>query len=178
MRQGTKPADLLEVRALPRDRSRGILRFGEITVPCALGRSGVVTRKKEGDGATPRGTFELLQVFYRPDKGLPPTTRLPLEPITPRSGWCDDPGHRLYNRPVELPFDAGHEKMWRDDRLYDVVVVLDCNLFPAVKGRGSAIFFHIAREDYRPTEGCIAVSPAHMRLVLASVRPGAVMTVL
>ncbi|WP_305986721.1 L,D-transpeptidase [Roseibium sp. MMSF_3544] len=172
-----KPAETLEVRASPRERTRGILRLGSITVPCALGRSGIVTRKKEGDGATPAGTFELIHVYYRPDKGLPPKTKLPAEPLTPLSGWCDDPGHRLYNRPVTLPFPAGHEKMWRDDRLYDVVVVLDCNMFPAVKGKGSAIFFHIARETYSPTEGCVAVSPEHMQLLLEMTGPGARMSI-
>lgn len=177
MTQFQKPADILEVRARPRDKTKGILKLGQITVPCALGRSGIRCRKKEGDGATPAGRFELLHVYYRPDKGLPPPTQLPLEPLTPLSGWCDDPRHRLYNRPVELPFSASHEKMWRDDRLYDVVVVLDCNISPAVKGKGSAIFFHIAREDYRPTEGCVAIAPEHMRLMLAKTGPGAVMEI-
>jgi L,D-peptidoglycan transpeptidase YkuD (ErfK/YbiS/YcfS/YnhG family) len=151
--------------------------MGGITVPCALGRSGILIRKKEGDGGTPAGRFELLHVYYRPDKGLPPATTLPLEALTPNSGWCDDPAHPRYNRPVRLPFAAGHEKMWRQDRLYDVVVVLDCNIDPAVKGKGSAIFFHIAREDYRPTEGCVAVSPQHMRLILANIGPGAEMVI-
>ena len=172
-----KPADILEVHALPRDKTKGLLRLGEITVPCALGRSGIVTRKKEGDGGTPVGRFELLHVYYRPDRGVPPPTQLPREPLTPLSGWCDDPKHRLYNRPVTLPFAAGHEKMWRDDRLYDVVVVLDCNISPAVKGKGSAIFFHIARENYSPTKGCVAVSPEHMRLLLQCSGLGAVMEI-
>ncbi len=168
---------MLEVRASPRDRTRGIVNFGGITVPCALGRSGIVTRKKEGDGGTPPGRFELLHVYYRPDRGLPPATQLPLEPLTPASGWCDDPRHRLYNRPVKLPFLHGHETMWREDRLYDIVVVLDCNMYPAVKGRGSAIFFHIAREGYTPTEGCVAVAPRHMRLLLARTGRGAEMVI-
>ncbi|MBO6894047.1 MAG: L,D-transpeptidase family protein [Roseibium sp.] len=172
-----KTADCLDVRALPRDRIRGILQFGQITVPCALGRSGIVSRKAEGDGATPTGRFELLHVYYRPDRGLPPPTVLPMTPLTPDAGWCDDPRHRLYNRPVSLPFAASHEKMWREDRLYDIVVVLDCNMYPAVKGKGSAIFFHIAREDYRPTEGCVAIAPEHMRLLLSKVGPGAEMKI-
>lgn len=134
-------------------------------------------RKREGDGGTPVGRFELLHVYYRPDRGLPPATLLPTEPLTPASGWCDDPGHRLYNRPVQLPFSASHEKMWRDDRLYDIVVVLDCNLNPAVKGQGSAIFFHVARPGYSPTEGCVAVSPEHMRLILQNIGLGAEMVI-
>ncbi len=172
-----KSARKLEVHASPLDRRRGVLRLGEITVPCALGRSGIIVRKREGDGGTPAGRFALLHVYYRPDRGLPPATLLPAEPLSPTSGWCDDPGHRRYNRPVQLPFPASHEKMWRDDRLYDIVVVLDCNLDPAVKGKGSAIFFHIAREGYSPTEGCVAVSPEHMRLILQNVSLGAEMVI-
>ncbi len=167
----------LEVRQLPWLKTRGVLTFGGITVPCALGRSGVTHAKREGDGATPAGTFELLNVYYRADRQPRPRTALPLEALARQDGWCDDPGHPRYNRPVELPFAASHEKMWRDDRLYDIVVVLDCNMYPAAPGRGSAIFFHIAREDYTPTEGCIAVSPEHIRLILAQVSVGAVMTV-
>ncbi|MEP3045402.1 MAG: L,D-transpeptidase family protein [Roseibium sp.] len=172
-----KSADNLDVRALTRDKTKGILRFGSITVPCALGRSGLVCRKREGDGGTPIGDFGLLQVFYRRDRGLRPRTVLPIEALTQHSGWCDDPKQLRYNRPVKLPFAASHEKMWRDDRLYDIVVVLDCNMHPAIKGQGSAIFFHIAREDYRPTEGCVAVSPEHMRLLLSKITPGCRMVI-
>jgi L,D-peptidoglycan transpeptidase YkuD (ErfK/YbiS/YcfS/YnhG family) len=172
-----KNGKCLAVRALPSCRTRGILTFGAITVPCALGRSGVTRLKHEGDGATPIGTYELLNVYYRADRIRRPGTGLPVEAIAPDDGWCDAPGHPRYNRPVDLPFEASHEKMWREDRLYDIVVVLDCNMHPAVPGKGSAIFFHIAREDYRPTEGCIAVAPEHMRLILAEVRVGDCMRV-
>lgn len=167
-----KVAQCLEVRQFPWASSRGQLRFGAITVPCALGRSGVTRFKREGDGATPLGAFELLNVYYRVDRGRRPLTELPVEALAPNDGWCDDPAHPRYNRPVELPLAASHEKMWRDDRLYDIVVVLDCNMHPAVPGKGSAIFFHIAREAYTPTEGCVAVSPAHMRLILSKVKTG------
>jgi len=177
METAKKSKDMLVVRALARDRTKGVLHLGAITVPCALGRSGIVMRKREGDGATPAGRFRLLHVYFRPDRGRPPTTILPIRPLTERAGWCDDPAHPLYNRPVALPFAASHENMWRADRLYDIVVVLDCNIAPAVRGRGSAIFFHIAREDYRPTEGCVAVSPEHMRMVLSRLRAGADMEI-
>ncbi|WP_420412902.1 L,D-transpeptidase family protein [Roseibium sp.] len=172
-----KLAEILEVHALPRDRTKGVLSCGPITVPCALGRSGVIARKREGDGATPLGSFEVLHVYYRGDRGPRPQSLLPVEALRPNMGWCDDPHHRCYNRSVDLPFAASHEKMWRDDRLYDIVVVLDCNMSPPVKGQGSAIFFHIAREDYRPTEGCVAVSPQHMRLILSKIAPGCQMVV-
>jgi len=168
---------LIDVRALSARNTRGVLQLGAITFPCALGRSGITWSKREGDGATPVGTYELLSVFYRSDRGRRPRTGLPVDPIQPDDGWCDDPAHPRYNRLVGLPFQGSHERMWRDDRLYDIVVVLDCNYAPAVRGRGSAIFFHIAREDYRPTEGCVAIAPNHMRLVLETIRPGAVMRI-
>lgn len=162
----------LEVRHSVREITRGTLSFGPITVPCALGRSGTIRMKREGDGATPLGVFQLLKIYYRADRMPRPRTVLPVEAIRPLLGWCDDPGHPRYNRPVDLPVSASHERMWREDRLYDIVVILDCNMRPAISGQGSAIFFHIAREDYRPTEGCVAVAPEHMRLILSKVRIG------
>lgn len=174
----TSPSrQVLTVRARPGQRSRGILSLGNLTLPCALGRGGITRRKREGDGATPAGRFEVLDVYFRADRGRRPSTGLPVAALHPDDGWCDEPEHPRYNRPVTLPFSASHEKMWRQDRLYDIVVVLDCNLNPAVRGRGSAIFFHLAREDWRPTLGCVALSPLHMRQVLARLRPGAVMEI-
>ncbi|NBN65526.1 L,D-transpeptidase family protein [Pannonibacter tanglangensis] len=171
-------ASRLVVRARPGTRSRGLLSFGSFLLPCALGRGGITRRKREGDGATPAGRFEVLDVYFRADRGRRPVTALPVSALRPADGWCDDPAHPRYNRPVTLPFAASHEEMWRQDRLYDIVVVLDCNLRPAVRGRGSAIFFHIAREDWRPTLGCVAIRPDHMRRLLARLRPGAVMEIL
>ena len=161
-----RPLKTLEIRRSPLCRSRGQLTFGAITVPCALGKSGTTRFKREGDGATPIGPLKPLEVYYRADRGLRPRTALPVRQIDRMDGWCDDPRHPRYNRPVRLPFGASHETMWREDRLYDIVVTLDWNMYPAVAGQGSAIFFHIAREDYRPTEGCVAVAPQHMRLLL------------
>ena len=169
--------EYLTVRPLPTSKTRGILTAGPITVPCALGRSGLTIRKNEGDGSTPAGRFKLLNVYFRADRIPRPVTALPVEPITPKGGWCDDPHHARYNRPVHLPFKASHETLWRTDHLYDTVVVLDCNMHPAVRGKGSAIFFHIARETYAPTEGCVAVSPAHMRTILSRLAPCAEMRI-
>ena len=136
-------------------------------VPCALGRAGLASNKREGDGATPAGILRPLAVLYRPDRGARPQTRLPVGVIGPDSGWCDDPGDHAYNRPVRLPYPGRHEKLWRSDRLYDVIVVLDYNTAPTIRGAGSAIFLHIAREDFAPTEGCIAVAPDALRRLLA-----------
>ena len=143
-----------------------------MTVPCALGRCGIRRRKCEGDGVTPAGRFGLVAAFYRPDRGRRPQTALPLAPLRPDSGWCDDPADRCYNRPVRLPFPASHEPLWRDDHLYDVLVVLDYNLAPPRRGAGSAIFLHLAAPGFAPTAGCVAVTAAAMRRLLARAGPG------
>ena len=149
----------------------GLLITGRLTAPCALGRSGIRPDKREGDGATPAGAFRLVEVLYRPDRTVKPRTALPSLAIRPDSGWCDDPGSRFYNRPVCLPFAASHERLWRDDRLYDLLVVLDYNLAFPRRGRGSAIFLHLAAPDFLPTAGCIAIGPTAMRRLLAVAGP-------
>ena len=140
-------------------------------IPCALGRSGTTHFKREGDGATPAGRFRLLGCFYRADKGRRPLSRLPTAAIRPADGWCDDPNDRRYNQPVRLPYPARHERLWRDDHLYDVVVDIACNRGPAIKGRGSAIFLHLARPDLAPTEGCVAVPPRMVARLLRKIGP-------
>ncbi|MBD0425580.1 L,D-transpeptidase family protein [Aquisalinus flavus] len=137
---------------------RGIISVRDTQFDCALGPAGLVRRKKEGDGGTPLATMPLLQVYFRPDHVERPQTRLRTIPLLPNMGWCDDPSSPAYNRLVHLPFDGSHEKMWRDDHAYDICVVLGWNYDKPRPGEGSAIFFHLAKENYSPTEGCIAVS--------------------
>jgi L,D-peptidoglycan transpeptidase YkuD (ErfK/YbiS/YcfS/YnhG family) len=140
-------------------------------LPCALGRSGTTHAKREGDGATPVGTFRLLQAFYRADHGGRPRTALPLRRIDRRDGWCDDPADRRYNRLVPLPCASSHEDMWRADDLYDVVLDIAWNRGPIVRGRGSAIFLHLARPGFTPTEGCVAIAPGQARRLLEWIGP-------
>ncbi|WP_458095826.1 L,D-transpeptidase family protein [Roseomonas sp. WA12] len=135
---------------------------------CAIGRGGIRADKQEGDGATPRATLALRRVLYRADRGRAPACAVPVEPIGRTDGWCDDPADRAYNRPVTLPHAGRHEELWREDEVYDIVGVLGWNDAPVVRGRGSAIFLHIARPDYAPTEGCIALSPTDLRAALAA----------
>lgn len=125
---------------------------------CALGRGAIVHAKTEGDGATPAGTWALGRVFYRPDRMAAPQTGLQTIPLKPHWGWCDDPTHPDYNRLITLPHPARHEILWREDAVYDVVVELLYNTDPVVPNRGSAIFMHVAKPDYTPTEGCIALA--------------------
>lgn len=168
-----EPRGQLLVRALSPRSVRGALFVGGRAVPCALGRSGRRALKREGDGATPLGLFRLESVYYRPDRCPRPQTTLPLKIIQPSSGWCDAPADRNYNRPVCHPYPASAEAMWRPDGLYDVVVVLDCNRRPRVRGRGSAVFMHVARPGFQPTEGCIALRRTDLLRLLARLKPGA-----
>lgn len=164
---------------LPDRRKRvGRLVAGQTDVACVIGRSGVTHRKREGDGATPCGALAIVGGFYRPDRfSVRPKSALPLRPLRTTDGWCDAPGDPRYNRPIVLPATVGHERMWRDDGLYDLVLVLDWNYRRRARGRGSAIFFHLAAPDRRPTAGCVAVSRRDMLKLLARLRPGAVMVV-
>jgi L,D-peptidoglycan transpeptidase YkuD (ErfK/YbiS/YcfS/YnhG family) len=136
---------------------------GRLTWPggkarAACGRGGVKAEKREGDGASPAGTFPLLHLYYRPDRLKPPATGLPVTALAPNHGWVDEPADPNYNRLVTLPYPAHHEEMWRADGLYDLVVLIGYNTDPPLPGRGSAIFLHVARPDFSPTDGCIAVA--------------------
>ncbi|WP_029030886.1 L,D-transpeptidase family protein [Salinarimonas rosea] len=152
-------------------RHRGRLVAGSLVLPCALGRGGIRRDKREGDGATPAGTVRPLGAFFRADRGSRPATLLPLAVIREADGWCDAPGDRNYNRPVLLPYPASAERMRRDDALYDIVVDLSANRGPIRKGRGSAIFLHVAKPGFLPTEGCIALEKRALRRLLARIGP-------
>lgn len=141
---------------------------------CVFGRSGLVAaaRKHEGDGATPVGTWPMRQAFFRSDRLARPQTALQLDPLTQDMGWCDDPVSSDYNRLVAIPFPYSHERLWREDRLYDLIVVLGWNDDPVIPNRGSAIFLHVAAPDWTPTEGCVATDQASLLALLAAAGPG------
>ncbi|HEX2942864.1 MAG TPA: L,D-transpeptidase family protein [Rhodopila sp.] len=145
----------------------GFLTLGNETFRATLGWGGVRVGKREGDGATPAALLPLRQVLYRPDKGEAPRAAVPVHPLTPSDGWCDDPARPDYNCMVRLPIEGSAESLWREDDVYDIIGVLGWNDAPVVPGGGSAIFLHIARPDYSPTEGCVALSASDLRRVLA-----------
>ena len=159
--------------------AKGVFTGPDIVFRCAIGKGGMTeaSKKREGDGASPIGAWEMRRVYYRDDKIEAPITHLPLVPIAHSDGWCDDPDDPLYNRPVTLPYAASHEKLWREDDVYDIIVELGHNDNPPVPGLGSAIFLHVAKPDYDPTEGCIALAELDLRTVLAMAKPGAVMAI-
>ncbi len=154
--------------------SDGWLDVGERRVRCALGPAGVVpaSAKREGDGASPAGIWPIREVFYRPDRGPPPASAVRVRAMTEDDGWCDDPADPNYNRHVTLPYPASAERMWREDGVYDIVVILGHNDDPPVPGLGSAIFLHICRPGYPPTEGCVAVSRRDLEDLLGVAMPG------
>ena len=148
-------------------------------VRCALGPAGVLAagRKREGDGATPAGRWPMRRVLFRPDRGSAPRTSLPVQPLAPNDGWCDAPDDQNYNRPVKLPYPASAEAMWREDGLYDLVVVLGHNDDPPVPGLGSAIFLHCARPDFAPTQGCVALARSDLETVLGLAGAGSTLDI-
>ncbi|GAB5505500.1 MAG: L,D-transpeptidase [Rhizobiaceae bacterium] len=164
------------MRARPGNRAQGLLIAGSRVMRCALGRSGISANKREGDGATPLAAMQVLGGFRRGHRISTPT-RLPLRALRTELGWCDAPANANYNRLVRLPFAASHERMMRDDRLYDIVIVLDWNISSRCRNLGSAIFLHVAKPDYLPTEGCVAVSPRDMAWLLGQLRRGSLVKV-
>ena len=154
--------------------SVGRVMWPDHVADAAFGKGGFkpAADKRESDGASPIGVWPLRRVLYRPDKGPGPVTALSVEAINREDGWCDAPEDPAYNRPVTLPYPASAERMWRDDDVYDLVVILGHNDDPVVPGAGSAIFLHLARDGYPPTEGCVALARPDLEALLALARPG------
>lgn len=144
---------------------------------CALGRGGIRADKREGDGGTPVGRFPLRRVLWRSDRLDRPDTGLPADPIAPDDGWCDAPADPAYNRPVKRPHPSSHEALWREDGVYDVIVVMGHNDDPVVPGHGSAVFLHVARPDWTPTEGCVALALPDLLRLLKACGPGSALSV-
>jgi L,D-peptidoglycan transpeptidase YkuD (ErfK/YbiS/YcfS/YnhG family) len=184
---------LVVARVAGANRSAARLHAGQLVLRCAIGGAGVRRDKREGDHASPAGSWRLLSGFYRPQKP-PPRSLLPMRPICKNMGWCYDPASALYNRQVTTPFRASHEALWRDDRLYDLIIVVDYNIFPRRSQRGSAIFIHCAREEtaareksaagkgfardgFAPTEGCVALRYEDLRRLLPRLSRRTVLTI-
>jgi L,D-peptidoglycan transpeptidase YkuD (ErfK/YbiS/YcfS/YnhG family) len=148
------------------------LDWGQGPRRAAIGPAGIAVKGGEGDGITPRGIFPVREVFYRADRIVKPDVKLSLRALAPDDGWCDAPGDANYNRLGKLPYPASAETLWREDHLYDLVAVLGYNDAPVALGRGSAIFLHLARDDYSHTQGCVALGLDDALAALAQLRPG------
>ncbi|WP_420826084.1 L,D-transpeptidase family protein [Rhodoplanes elegans] len=164
------------VRARPGAPTRGWLIAGPLRLPVALGRTGLKADKHEGDGGTPRGRFRPVRLWWRADRGPFPRSGLPTTRITRDLAWCEDPTDRRYNKPFRRLKRADGtaepgDVLWRDDRLYDLVIEIDHNRRPRVAGRGSAVFIHVARAGFSPTAGCVALTPGDLRRLLEKIGP-------
>jgi len=173
----TNIQSLIRIHAVSPKTHKGALIINAQTYCCALGKHGTAMMKREGDNKTPIGQWPLRAVFYRTDRVKPPVTYLPVYPIQNNMGWCDDPNNKNYNQQISFPFKPSAEKLWRKDHLYDLMVVLGYNDTPVIRGHGSAIFMHLAKENYAPTEGCIALNEANLRKVLRLCRPNTMIKV-
>ena len=161
----------IRVRSRPGQPSRGWLLAGPLALPVALGRGGIRANKREGDGGTPRGAFRLRRIWWRADRAPRPLTLLPVRRIRAEDGWCEDPLDRHYNRPIRLEPQHPGDRLRRADHLYDLIVELDHNTRPRIAGRGSAVFMHIARPGFAPTAGCVALTAAALRRLVAHAGP-------
>lgn len=169
----------ITVEAKSATASTGTARIGAHAFDCTLGRAGVasVADKKEGDGKTPLGKFMLRQVLYRADRVPKPDTGLTVEALSPETGWCEDPAHADYNKKIILPHASVHDRMTRDDHLYDYTVVIGYNDAPVVPGKGSAIFLHLAHPAFTPTAGCVGVRAEDMARILKLCDAGSSITI-
>ena len=138
-------------------KNSGFLKYKNLKFRCALGKAGIKRKVKEGDNITPKGIFKITKIYYRPDKIKDIVTPIKKIKIKKNMGWCDDPKSIHYNKQIELPSKFSHEKLYRNDNLYDLILVLNYNTNPIVKNKGSAIFLHITNDSYKKTKGCIAL---------------------
>jgi L,D-peptidoglycan transpeptidase YkuD (ErfK/YbiS/YcfS/YnhG family) len=166
-----RPLAAIRIGAAAGDPCRGWLTTSGQTVPVALGRGGIRANKREGDGGTPKGTFRPRQLWWRADRHPRPRTFLPVRAIGPEDAWCEDPASRRYNQPIRLDRGRDGDRLMRDDHLYDFIVEIDHNTEPRIANRGSAVFLHLARENFAPTAGCISMTKPAMLRLLARLGP-------
>ena len=140
----------------------GYLKYNNLKFRCALGKAGVQGSKREGDNVTPKGTFKIVKVYYRSDRIKKISSKFRPIKITKNMGWCDDPNSKNYNQLIKLPTKYGHEKLHKKNNVYDLIVVLNYNMNPIIKNKGSAIFIHVAKKKYKKTAGCIALKKIHL----------------
>ena len=151
-------------------KKSGYLKYKNLKFRCALGKAGINTKIIEGDNVTPEGIFKIIKIYYRPDKIKKIKTLIKKIKIKKNMGWCDDPKSHFYNKLINLPTKYSHEKLYRNDNLYDLIVVLNYNTNPIIKNKGSAIFMHVAKNSYRKTKGCIALKKNHLIKIISKIK--------
>ena len=151
-------------------KKTGYLHYKNLTFRCALGKAGIKKKEKEGDNVTPKGIFKITSMYYRPDRIKNIITTIKKIKIKKNIGWCDDSNSHFYNQQISLPNKFGHEKLYRNDSLYDLILVLNYNVNPIIKNKGSAIFIHIAKKNYKKTKGCIALKKKHLIELISKIK--------
>jgi L,D-peptidoglycan transpeptidase YkuD (ErfK/YbiS/YcfS/YnhG family) len=151
-------------------KKSGYLRFKNLKFRCALGEAGIKKKTIEGDNITPKGIFKITKIYYRPDKIKKIKTLIKKVKIRKNMAWCDDPNSRFYNKQIKLPTKFSHEKLYRNDNLYDLIVVLNYNTNPIIRNKGSAIFLHIAKNSYKKTKGCITLKKEHLIKIISKIK--------
>mgnify|MGYP006117760453 FL=1 len=146
------------------------LYYNNYRIKCAIGKRGIKTKRKEGDFITPRGIFRIKLILYRKDRIKNFKTFVPKLSITKKMGWCDDPKSKKYNKLIKYPFEFSSEKLFRKDNVYDIILVLDYNMNPTKKYKGSAIFIHIAKKNYDATEGCVAIKKINLLKLIKNLK--------
>jgi|TARA_B110000211_G_scaffold223847_1_gene274240 L,D-peptidoglycan transpeptidase YkuD (ErfK/YbiS/YcfS/YnhG family) len=145
------------------------LYFDKYRIKCSIGKRGITSKKREGDHKTPSGEFTLKSIFYRKDRIKKIKSKLNKIVIKNNMGWCDDPNSKYYNKKIKFPFSFGAEKLWLKDTIYDLIIVINYNLKPVIKNKGSAIFIHISKKNYKPTKGCIAITKSNLILLISKI---------
>ena len=148
----------------------GYLKYKNLKFRCALGKAGIGKKKIEGDSITPRGKFNIVKIYYRSDRVKKISSKYRLIKISKNMGWCDDPNSKKYNQLINLPTKYTHEKLYRKDNVYDLLIVLNYNMSPIIKNKGSAIFIHIARQNYKKTSGCVAIKKVHLIKLIKTIK--------
>jgi len=151
-------------------KKTGYLIFKNLKFRCSVGKAGIKNKIKEGDNITPKGIFKLLKLYYRADRIKKIDTELKKIKIKKNMGWCDDPESRYYNKEIKIPNNFSYEKLYRNENIYDLIIVLSYNISPTIKNKGSAIFIHIAKDKYLPTQGCIALKKIHLIKILKEIK--------
>jgi L,D-peptidoglycan transpeptidase YkuD (ErfK/YbiS/YcfS/YnhG family) len=151
-------------------KKTGCLQYKNLKFRCALGKAGIKKKEKEGDNVTPKGIFKITSMYYRPDRIKNIITAVKKIKIKKNMGWCDDPDSHFYNQQISLPNKFGHEKLYRNDHLYDLILFINYNTNPIIKNKGSAIFIHIAKKNYKKTKGCIALKKKHLIELISKIK--------
>lgn len=170
-KRSSNPVSAIRVKAAAGNPRRGWLTAGALTIPVALGRGGILANKREGDGGTPRGSFRPRQLWWRGDRHSRPKTFLPVRAIGDTDAWCEDPGDPHYNQAIRRGQGEGGDRLKREDHLYDFIIEIDHNTRPRIAGRGSAVFLHLARDNFGPTAGCVSMTRAAMLQLLRRLGP-------